>query len=264
VTFIADRCLPHARYIAKFNDETEIIHNCIDGNDEITQEEVRGDGKDVTAITEVLLGDCITKIAAHSFDGCINLTEIHLPDTLTSIGDYAFSDCYSLTEVALPADTSIFGSHCFTYCSGITSVTIPSTCESIPPGMFAHCGSFERLDIPDNIKILGDSAFEESADLGKIIPHELTAVTIGTGCTYVGSQAFYQCQNLASVTIYATTPPQLPENGQEWGNKYAFQGTKIQPPYQGGYIYVPRDSVEAYKAASGWSKYADRIRPIET
>mgnify|MGYP000472681990 CR=1 FL=1 len=27
-------------------------------------------------------------------------------------------------------------------------------------------------------------------------------------------------------------------------------------------IYVPDDSVEAYKTATNWSNYADRIRPI--
>jgi len=29
-------------------------------------------------------------------------------------------------------------------------------------------------------------------------------------------------------------------------------------------IYVPSESVEAYKSASGWSNYASRIQPIPT
>jgi len=53
---------------------------------------------------------------------------------------------------------------------------------------------------------------------------------------------------LTSVIIESTTPP---ESGG-----YEFDNTNNCP------IYVPSESVETYKAASGWSSYASRIQAI--
>ena len=64
----------------------------------------------------------------------------------------------------------------------------------------------------------------------------------------IGSHAFFQCTNLTSLTINATTPPKI--------------GTNILYGADNCIIYVPRNSVNTYKTASGWSSYADRITSI--
>ena len=63
-----------------------------------------------------------------------------------------------------------------------------------------------------------------------------------------GDEAFYECDELTSVTINATTPPTLGDD--------AFYDTNNCP------IYVPSGSVDTYKSASGWSSLASRIQPI--
>ena len=50
------------------------------------------------------------------------------------------------------------------------------------------------------------------------------------------------------MTIKAATPP-------TWDGDL-INADKVE-------IYVPSESVESYKAASGWSTYADKIFPIE-
>ncbi len=66
----------------------------------------------------------------------------------------------------------------------------------------------------------------------------------------VGANAFNVCSNLISVTILASSPPNL-------GNGYVFSGTS-----QNLVVYVPSESVETYKAANGWSDYTSKIQPI--
>ena len=67
--------------------------------------------------------------------------------------------------------------------------------------------------------------------------------------TLIGTYAFSGCSKLGSVTIYATTPPNLQNNGL---------------PSAGNLdIYVPAESVDAYKSATNWSNYAERIYAIE-
>jgi hypothetical protein len=75
-----------------------------------------------------------------------------------------------------------------------------------------------------------------------------TNLSIGSGVTSIGDGAFRNCSGLTSATITAVNPPTLGTN--------TFTSTNNCP------IYVPSGSVDAYKAASGWSDYTSRIQAI--
>jgi len=62
--------------------------------------------------------------------------------------------------------------------------------------------------------------------------------------------AFNECRNLVSITVNATTPPTLGDS--------AFYHTADRLR-----IYVPSESVEAYKTADGWRNYASIIQAIQ-
>ena len=72
-------------------------------------------------------------------------------------------------------------------------------------------------------------------------------MTIGSGITSIGNYAFSNNSALQSVTISATTPPNLAAD--------AFYNTNCT-------IYVPCESVAAYQMATNWSAYASRITCI--
>lgn len=102
--------------------------------------------------------------------------------------------------------------------------------------------ALSRTNISDyvfeNVVTIGESAFYYPKS-----PTSLT-FTIGDKVTSIGQYA-WQNINLTLI-IKATTPPTL---GQE----------ALGYPVA---IYVPAESVEAYKAATNWSTYADRIQAI--
>ncbi len=76
----------------------------------------------------------------------------------------------------------------------------------------------------------------------------LTSVTIPKFVISIDDSAFANCTNLTTITVEATTPPTLGDS--------VFDSTNNAP------IYVPSESVETYKVASGWSDYASRIQAI--
>ena len=79
---------------------------------------------------------------------------------------------------------------------------------------------------------------------------QLQTVYISSACTSIRQEAFYGCSALTTVTIEATTPPSM-----VWNN--TFQGcTSLQ------HIYVPAQSVNAYKTAQYWDTYANLIEPL--
>ena len=76
----------------------------------------------------------------------------------------------------------------------------------------------------------------------------LASIEIPNSVTNIENGAFYNCTSLSSVTVEATNPPTL------GGSTFGIDANLT--------IYVPAESVDTYKAASGWSNYASKIQAI--
>ena len=254
-----------------------------------------------TSLTSVTIPDSVTEIGYAAFYDCTSLTSITIGDRVTSIGDFAFSVCTSLkevyyngdlsawckinfsnyvsnpmyygaklylngvelTEVTIPSDMTEI-KYTFTGCTSLTSITIPDSVTSIGRSAFSGCTSLTSITIGDRVTSIGERAFVDCTSLisvtigdrvtsiGERIFYNctsLTSVTIGDSVTEIGSYAFCNCYSLKEVYCKPTTPPS--------GDSSMFSINAY-----GRKIYVPRASIDAYKAAYGWSDYAD-IEPYD-
>ncbi|MBQ0073411.1 MAG: chitobiase/beta-hexosaminidase C-terminal domain-containing protein [Prevotella sp.] len=77
---------------------------------------------------------------------------------------------------------------------------------------------------------------------------KLESVYLPASIEKIGYHAFYQCQQLSSVTVYAMTPPMLESN--------VFTGVQ-----EGLVIYVPAAAITQYQDAAGWKEFT--ILPIQ-
>ena len=123
----------------------------------------------------------------------------------------------------------------------ITSLTIPDDVTTIRKYMCAYTGTLESVYIHNQVTSIGEYAFRNNT--------ALKTVVIGNGLTQIGSAAFNGCSILESVTVHALQPPTC------GSNVFTNSTTKL-------HIYVPTESVNAYKSASGWSSYASKIQAI--
>ena len=218
-----------------------------------------------TAITEVIIPNSVTTIGIYAFYDCTGLTSITIPNGVTSIGSDAFCGCSGLTNVTIPNGVTSIGSDAFNGCSGLTSITIPNGVTSINTYAFSGCTGLTSITIPNGVTSIGNNAFYQCSGLTNItIPNSvtsigqqafdgctgLTSITIPNNVTSIGNYAFRSCTSLISVTVQATTPPTLGSN--------AFDTNA-----SGRKIYVPSESVEAYKEATNWSTYASDIEAIQ-
>lgn len=169
-----------------------------------------------------------------------SITEFEMSDDVTTIGEHAFYHCEKLSSIKLSKNLKSIGQAAFHNCHRLTSIEFPDTLETIDGMAFALCG-FTEITIPDSVTSIGSSAFHDEPNLKN--------VTVGSGVTSIGAYAFSYNNKLLTLTVHAETPPVL-------GNSLL----DLSPSCQ---IYVPAQSVEAYKTATNWKTWASRIQPIE-
>ena len=122
---------------------------------------------------------------------------------------------------------------------GVITIISPKPLTDISPSLFfGDDDSLESIIIPDGITTISSGAFDDCGSL--------TSVTIPASVTTIRMWAFEDCRSLTSVYCRPTTPPT--------GAAYMFNNNASNR-----IIYVPMESVEAYKTAEYWRGYADAI-----
>lgn len=182
------------------------------------------------------------------FDGCSNLRSVNIPDNVTTLRTYTFRNCSSLESAVIPRTIKTLGSRVFTGCPlqfeidwpDLTSVTYGSLIAS-------KVTKIKSLGSITSIPPAGANMGYFASDCPL-----LEYLRLPPTMTSIGQHAFASCPRLVTVISDAETPPTI---GSE-----TFMGTPIA--LGGGRIYVPDDSVDAYKSATNWASYADRIYPM--
>ena len=116
----------------------------------------------------------------------------------------------------------------------LEQIVIPNSVTHIKEEAFMACTSLNTVTIGDGVTHIEKSSFYGCS--------KLQSVVIGKSISDIGNYVFYYCTSMKYLYCKATTPPLL--------------GTSAIPTTI-GIIYVPRTSVDEYKAL--WSDYADKI-----
>ena len=170
------------------------------------------------------------------FDGCSELKQDIVLNKITgNIGQAAFRNS-GITGLIAPNATSCNTSIC-DGCNNLTKVDLRSM-ETIGAFALQRCPSLAEVNI-SSVKELGVQAFYNCTSL--------TVLDIPSTVVSMGEAVVFGCTSLRHVIVRATTPPTL-------GTR-AFTSTTCL-------IYVPDGSVDAYKAATNWNSWADRIKPL--
>ena len=212
-------------------------------------------------LKSIALPEGVIKIGSQAFLYCEELKYVNIPKSVEGIQDQAFAiegknlekvyitDVSAWFNIAFGSGTSnpIRNTNAKLWLNGeeLTEITIPSDISILRFAAFYGCDWLTDIVIPDSISAIGGRAFQGCSSL--------INVTIGNNVATIAYNAFYGCSSLKSVYCKPTTPPTA-HRGASSGAWVVFNNNA-----KGRLIYVPRASVDAYKAADGWSDYADSI-----
>lgn len=196
-----------------------------------------------TLLSEVNIPSGVKSIGAMAFGQCTGLTSVAIPASVESIGYGPFCGCNKPNFVNLDTKNSAYkiDGNCLieldtqTIISAFNDSVVPSYIKSIADLAFLGCAGLTNVVLPEGLVSIGKNAFTGCTGL--------TSLTIPSTVTYVGNSVTTKCDNLTELIVLATTPP---------SGSPTFDEKLLQ-------IIVPKGCGEAYKAATGWKTYADRI-----
>lgn len=212
----------------------------IQGTDEVKWNKY--DPDHIVAVYNVTSTESATKLldntddlAKQYIDG-VEQQSIQTTYTFDTLGEHIVK--YKLTGTKF----SQWGNQ-FNGVTALTEVSVPDTVTTMGNTVFMKCTNLVKAKLSYNNNRIGDNIFNGCV--------KLPSFTIPKNVTEIGNTTFVNCTSLTSVTCLSTTPPTLGTN--------VFLSTNTNLV-----IYVPAESVEAYKAANRWSTYASRIKAIPT
>lgn len=141
----------------------------------------------------------------------------------------------SVKQIIIGDGVTTIGDYAFWICSSLTSVTIPNSVTTIGVGAFKQCSSLTSIIIPNSVTTIESSAFLDCSSL--------TSIIISNSARIIGEEAFKDCNKIKQIISEAVIPPHC------FNNVFVGINTKECK------LFVPKNSIDAYKKANGWNKF---------
>lgn len=232
-------------------------------------------------LSSLVLNEGLVTIGDYAFNFCA-LTKLIIPSTCTTIGKMAFDSNSKLYHVYIPESVTTIGAYAFDVLNSLAyicteHISIPSGWNSNWSTYTTYTSSTKLVEgedfnyvIRSNYGDLSVTILRVSDAISKLqnytFPNEIEGITdirVGrylfsnnqyirsvdlTGITRIGTNAFYSCKNLASITLSnsltfidynafrycsALTRLEIPESVTEIGNLAFDSCTSLE------YIYIP-------------------------
>lgn len=248
-------------------------------------------------LTSVNLNEGLLKLDNRAFLSNRYLKKVVIPNTVEEIDKCVFNSCYAIEEVTIGENVRKFTNSDI---NGSTTLNIGTNLFGIGEiqGVYSkiktvywnaiNCGDFTNAFYsPFTAKGLYSNETTRESPITYVhfgnkvrnIPgslfwkcHNITgSVFIPSSVERIGDRAFQECTGVTSFYVFAKNPPRIePSDGPSFtsndGKNSVFRywnGTKWV--VMNTIIYVPLDSLNAYKTDANWKIYADAgiIEPLD-
>lgn len=179
-----------------------------------------------------------------------------IPSSVTTIGNFAFEGCSFIDSINIPNNIVSICRMAFHACDSLNVVNIGSGVTTIEEGAFFECYSLTAINVNrDNSKYSSKEGvlYDKTGTALVLYPikNTMTSYTIADSVTLICQWAFHKCIYLSALTCEAEIPPRVLDG--------AFYIVDKSIP-----LYVPANSIDAYKSAAGWNEFFNIQQIIST
>ena len=185
----------------------------------------------------ITMGVNVESIGGKAFYNCSKLTSIELPKVLKDIPDYCFNGTH-IRDIVIPASVMSVGNAAFNINDSIKTVVIEDSDVSITFNDYEYY-NFDNSGA--RYTVYQGRNIERMYNSSSPFP-QAESVAFGTQVTSLGS-GMYDCANIKYIIAPWGTPISI--NSDVFNS--ALYGTAT--------LYVPRNYVDAYKAADVWKDF---------
>lgn len=194
------------------------------------------------AVTSVTIGSCSEVLRERSLNEFGSLTSITIPSTVKSIVGAFYGDVnYALTSITMTEGLEEIDRNSFKECRGLTEIIVPNSVTVVDASAFSM-GQISSTETVENRPKLTKIV------LGSGVTRIKSSGDLGNGFFGSGGSLGAPAENL---TVLATTPPRV-------DSLEAFSARNTA----NFKIYVPSESLNAYKAAPVWGEMSSKIYPL--
>lgn len=147
-----------------------------------------------------------------------NLSRLDISKCSIMAGGKAYYESYTTTRF-------VVGKYMWANCGRLRKLVLPDNTIRLEQAAVSNCQGLDSLAIPDKVTSLAWDAVSQNANL--------RAVSVGKGVKNLEQGVFWQCNKLATVWMYPTTPPTCA--------RYIFTSVPR--------VHVPEASLSAYETA---------------
>lgn len=193
-------------------------------------------------LSKVIIGKNVRNIPYSAFKWCKQLNNVVFEERPSgspvplNVGACTFNFCNLSGNLSFPAGLELIEEAAFAD-NHISSIELPSTCRELDKNSFIG-NNLISVKLNDGITKIGQEAISGNFNLNKI--------DIPATCEEIGLYAFDNCSSLSTINMFPVTPPSF--------------GKSLGRISDDAVIYVPAESLKAYKAIPALSAY--EVRPF--
>lgn len=210
-------------------------------------------------LTSYTIPEGVNSIESYAFYCAETLRELTFPSSLTRIASQeCFLGTYNIEKIHGPnvlddnRSLVVDGTLLYVAPKGIKEYKTPPGVTKLSYGVLAKKPDFESIIISDEVISVTDPSYQYEIPLGYVMwsNPNLKTVTISANMKILGLDPFMFCDNLETVYLRAAIPPIIGHNFPE----------KIPSSFPKLTIYVPQESLDAYKGSPDWAPYRGYLK----